>query len=556
MRSLEQLGAQLDKVEAGRTAVNATNTPGNATAVHVINHPGSFYLTTDILISGNENGVLITSSGVTLDLNGHRITADEPGGTGYGVKIAVSTSPAAGIVIRNGSIMDCGGGVYSETSKLVKLEHLQISGVEGYGVYIHGDAIAAAKASDVHVLGATGYGILLDGNSIAESCTVTYLRKSQIGIQAKVARDCAVMNIKNSTGSVVGIMATTAENCTASDVDCTSAAGSMTWGIYGAVVLSCSVENVGLSSPVAVYGIGGTTVENCMVSGIHGLNPYGIYGNSGVVRSCTVASVTALAGSTEGYGIRANEIQHCTVDSLTSASTIQGIRGDKISDCEVGTITGVSPAGIWSTAGVTRCYVRAVTATTGTTNAYGINAPLGTVSECTVNSLHCASGALYGIYAATVRNCRLYSHGFDTGDIGTHYGIATSLAGVAEGNSLQMVRNFGIYLGQGSVARGNAIFNVGNVTGVPDGKAIVGLTGCRIEGNTIGGDAPDYGIFVTGTGCLVVGNQCNGTFGGATTGAGGADTGAYNIVAGNRFGPIITGGGVIATTVEGANFAN
>lgn len=556
MRSLEQLGAQLDELQTARIAVNDTNTPGDATAVHVISRPGSYYLTAGITIGGNEDGVLITTTGVTLDLNGHRITAAEPGGLGYGVKIQVPTRPADRIVVRNGSIANCGGGVYSNSSQLVNVEHLRVLSVSGYGVYIHGTATSAATATDVHVIGATGYGILLDGNSIADSCSVTNLTKSLTGIQAKIARDCAVQNIKGDSGSVAGIMATTAENCIATGVDCTSSSGSMIWGIHGVAVRGCTVENIGQATPVAVYGIGGSTVENCSATSIRGLNPYGIRSENGTVRGCQVTSVTALAGSTEGYGIRADVVQGCTVESLTSATTIQGIRGDRVSDCEVGAVTGVSPSGIMSTAGAAHCYVRAIAATAGTTVAYGISSPLGTVSECTVNSLTSASGQMYGIYAATVRDCRLASHGQNAADTGTHYGIATALAGVAEGNSLQAIRNVGIYLGQGSVARGNAIFNVGNVTGIADGKAIVGLTGCRIEGNTIGGDAPDYGIFVAYAGCLVVGNQSSGTFSGATTGAGGVDTGAYNIATGNRYGPVVTGTGPIASVIEGTNFAN
>jgi hypothetical protein len=562
MRSLDQLGAQLDELQTARIAVNDSNTPGGANAVYVINDKGHYYLTSDITIRGAKDGVLIADSDVTLDLNGHRIVAADSSG-GYGVKIAVPTGPAEGIVVRNGTIAHCGGGVFSDASRQVKVEHLQVHTVTGYGVFLSGPSTSTMTASDIQVTGATVYGIMLSGTAIADSCTVTALTKAQIGIETRIARDCTVQDIKGDSGNIVGIMANTAENCAAIDVDCTSAAGSMILGIWGEVVRGCRVENVGLSSPVPVFGIGGSTVETCSVAGIHGLNPYGIRSESGTVRGCKVVSVTALSGSTEGYGIRADVVQGCTVGSLTSASTIQGIRGVKVSDCEVGDITGVSPSGIVSLAGVTRCYVRAISATAGTTYGYGINATAGAVTECTVNALHCASGQMYGILGTTVRDCRLSSHGLDAADTGTHYGIATSLpgfttslAGVVEDNSLQGIRNIGISLGQGSIARGNAIYDVGQVTGVLDGKAIVGPGGCRIEGNTIGGNSPDYGIFVTGTGSLIVGNHCTGIFTGPLTGSGGVDTGAYNITANNRYGPIVIGNGAITATVEGTNFAN
>src|SRR2546423_14067529 len=63
----------LDQVEA-RTPVDALHTPGNATNAFTINQPGSYYLSSNLVVSAN-NGIAIGTNGVTLDLNGFTISS-------------------------------------------------------------------------------------------------------------------------------------------------------------------------------------------------------------------------------------------------------------------------------------------------------------------------------------------------------------------------------------------------------------------------------------------------------------------------------------------------
>ncbi|MBN8616615.1 MAG: hypothetical protein J0L92_38875, partial [Deltaproteobacteria bacterium] len=53
-----------------RTAINSTNTPGDANSVYRISQPGSYYLTGNVQGALGKSGIQITSSNVTLDLNG------------------------------------------------------------------------------------------------------------------------------------------------------------------------------------------------------------------------------------------------------------------------------------------------------------------------------------------------------------------------------------------------------------------------------------------------------------------------------------------------------
>lgn len=78
-----------------RTAINTTNTPGNASAVFLVSQPGSYYLTGNITGVANKAVIYINSSNVTIDLNGFTIQ----GGTS-----AVSTGAVAAVTIRNGMV--------------------------------------------------------------------------------------------------------------------------------------------------------------------------------------------------------------------------------------------------------------------------------------------------------------------------------------------------------------------------------------------------------------------------------------------------------------------
>lgn len=90
-----------------RTAINAVNTPGDANSLYKITQPGSYYLTGNITGVAGKHGVEIAASGVTLDLNGFRLSGNSSTLDG----IAITQSQGRGIIIRNGTVElwgDCG----------------------------------------------------------------------------------------------------------------------------------------------------------------------------------------------------------------------------------------------------------------------------------------------------------------------------------------------------------------------------------------------------------------------------------------------------------------
>src|SRR5690606_35555554 len=87
----------LSEVEP-RIAVNATNTPGNATATFRITQAGSYYLTGNLSGENGRSCIEIATSNVTLDLMGFRIL-----GSGGANDAIVATAGQSNITVRNGS---------------------------------------------------------------------------------------------------------------------------------------------------------------------------------------------------------------------------------------------------------------------------------------------------------------------------------------------------------------------------------------------------------------------------------------------------------------------
>jgi hypothetical protein len=98
-------GKTLTEVEP-RTAITATNTPGDADSVFKITQPGSYYLTGNVTGEVGKHGIEIVVSGVTLDLNGFDLAGVPGMGDFDGILI---TAPSiTNTSVRNGSVRDWG----------------------------------------------------------------------------------------------------------------------------------------------------------------------------------------------------------------------------------------------------------------------------------------------------------------------------------------------------------------------------------------------------------------------------------------------------------------
>ena len=261
-----------------------------SSAPFTITNRGSYYLTTNLTVSSG-NAIAITTSGVTLDLNGFTLRSTTASAAGMGVQL---NSGLRNITIVNGfiesGVTNNGSGTYSGSGF-------------GYGIYYSGTPPVNIRVSGVSVTGCLYYGIYLYyGNStVVESCTA------------------------RTVGSV-GIVGSTIKSCVA--VDCGDSA------IAGDEVSDCRGESV---SGYGIYSTG--TALNCYGNSASG---YGLYAYYTVI-GCYGYS----AGN--GYGLSTSTAQNCYGSSagsgygLYAAFTAQNCYGS--SSSSYGLRTGYSASG-------------------------------------------------------------------------------------------------------------------------------------------------------------------------------------------------------------------
>ena len=182
----------LDEVEA-RIAVNATNTPGTASNVHVIDEPGSYYLTGNIIGEPGKNGIFITSNDVTLDLNGFTLL-----GVNGSLDGVWTSSHRINICVRNGAVRAWGDDGVAVLADNSVFEDLRISQCGGGGLISFGSQTQIVRRVAVLSVGsnAAAYsreGIHVGESAVVESCTVR--GTGEHGVQAgdeALIRGCTI----------------------------------------------------------------------------------------------------------------------------------------------------------------------------------------------------------------------------------------------------------------------------------------------------------------------------------------------------------------------------
>src|SRR4051794_37925394 len=132
MKTLAQLDAKLEP----RTAINLTNTPGDAVSIYKITQPGSYYLTANISGVNFKHGILVVADNVTIDLCGFNLM-----GAAFSSDAIHSDggSSLTGLVVRNGTITRWANGrsgVFAGSVAQVHIEDLTISEGSAEGVWI------------------------------------------------------------------------------------------------------------------------------------------------------------------------------------------------------------------------------------------------------------------------------------------------------------------------------------------------------------------------------------------------------------------------------------
>jgi hypothetical protein len=168
-----------NKIPAGGGGDGRVAVPGGGN--FIISQPGSYVLTGDIVVSSADNGLLINTDNVTVDLNGYAVRA-----TTF-VTSGIVTSPGVrGVVVRNGRVNGFQNGVLINSGcQNVVLEDILVRSARSTGIFINGGTAVRIRRCTVQDTGLTTTaadsftdltGILLNSAACTvEECTVNRL---------------------------------------------------------------------------------------------------------------------------------------------------------------------------------------------------------------------------------------------------------------------------------------------------------------------------------------------------------------------------------------------
>lgn len=172
-----------------RTAINSTNTPGDANSAFKITQSGSYYLTQNFSILGlfdDLHAIEIAANNVTIDLNGFSLT----GLSGALSGIVTDGGDYHGITIRNGTIQSFNYGIDLDRNDGtdVMIEDLKVFNNEFTGILLTSGHVRRCIVKDN---GLTG--IEVTSNAIIEGCTSSDNDRHGIDVGVvSIVRDCIV----------------------------------------------------------------------------------------------------------------------------------------------------------------------------------------------------------------------------------------------------------------------------------------------------------------------------------------------------------------------------
>lgn len=539
---------------------------GDATAQYVISASGSYYLTGDIGVGTGKSAIAITADSVTLDLGGFVIA-----GTSDSLRGIEIRNSRQQVVVRNGTIRGTGtGGVVAITHCTnSRFERLVLSSL-GPGLVIAGQADGTVVA-DCTVGSANEQGIdLPQSGGAVERCKVFNIAGSGsvLGIRAQAVTDSEVNNVSASGSTVaLGISGTNVTGCTAAILTHTGTNAII--GIIGQNVTRCVVNTV--SSVNGSTGMSVSSAQDCQITSVQSSGnalSTGLLGQT--MQNCRVSGVGNTAGgSGQSVGINGTTVIGCTVSTIGNSTALNppfGIAGTTVQQCNVSSIGhSGSAVGVTAITGtvVTGCTVAAINGGSSGT-ALGISA--SEVSHCSVSGLLNAGGAspVSGIIADLVTDCRIATV------------TATTSSNASGITGFRNARNCTITSVSNS-GTGNAVGALTTQPGrteavtVNAGSADIGISvassqivaGCTVSSTVTG-------ILVTGTRCVVDGNNLVGSHTTGISVQSGSNT-ANALVIRNQIrnsttniaadapaqvGPIVTATGTIASTNPWANFTD
>jgi hypothetical protein len=253
----------LDQVEA-RTPLVA-GAPGvaiSAAGTITISQPGSYYLTKNVTITTNVNGIEINAD-ATVDLNGFSII-------GTAAVITTTSAVALGdfnIVLKNGLIKGgtvVDGPMFNPPVPLGFLHGVFAATTTGRKIHI----------SDLMVTGARETGILVRRAGRIERCHVSSCGGGGIVMEMALStvEDCFITTCSGRLGLIpVGIRAHTVRNCTAQILATGSQTNTIPYAIDSVRSEHCNADT-SISGTYWPIGINAKVASYCSGRGVYAVN--------------------------------------------------------------------------------------------------------------------------------------------------------------------------------------------------------------------------------------------------------------------------------------------
>lgn len=217
--------------------------------------PGFYYLTENVSSTGV--GIVIQSTGVTLDLNGYTVIGNLSGNSAHnGITIA-GVADGRPVTIRNGNIHRFSGDGISAVSSLasVVLENVHISDCESNGVDLNGNL----AATDCTALNNDQQGFLVDGDSQLEKCIARNNGLNGFLLERGTIKNCQ-SSFNGDSGFELGFLRLDAGSILITD---SLAEGNNDRGIYvnnNSVIVNCIAMTNGAAG---IQGTRDVVIENC-----------------------------------------------------------------------------------------------------------------------------------------------------------------------------------------------------------------------------------------------------------------------------------------------------
>jgi len=402
MKSLDQIASQ-------GIAINAANTPGDSGDMFVINQPGNYYLNGNIAVASSKNGIKVSASNVTIDMNGFQIAGAASGFSGIFIPAATQC------VVKNGSFPGGGGdGIYCAATNST-FSNLTFSNCyDGIGFAAEGAIVTGCVA-----VSCTNDGFdTTQPNVVFSNCAAH--RNTFNGFQS--SSDCTMSNCVANFNGVTGIAvgnSSTLTNCTAKANNIYGFNVAATSSVTGCTAVANISGGFNSGNSISFLNCNGsfnnnngfTVGDNCSLAACNASanNHNGATGGSGIVAGnyCNISASTASGNPSYGIRVQSNSsVLHCTAGGNGSDGILTA-NGCTVSECNA---SGNSDYGINSNSG---CTVSHCTARANTFHGIVVNAeclvignvvdrngasgirPSGAANRLENNS--CSYNTLYGI---------------------------------------------------------------------------------------------------------------------------------------------------------------